>query len=65
MTGRVCVVTGANCGIGYQTAWYLAEGGNDVILACRDLQKGEAAARKIKYDLPRAIVEAMRVSILL
>ena len=61
MTGRVCVVTGGCRGIGYQTAWYLAEGGNDVVLACRQQQQGIDAAKRIKYDLPNAVVEAMQV----
>ena len=47
MTGRVCVVTGGCRGLGYQTAWYLAEGGNDVILACRDNDRGENAAKMV------------------
>jgi NAD(P)-dependent dehydrogenase (short-subunit alcohol dehydrogenase family) len=44
-TGRVVLVTGANSGIGFETARALAERGAHVVMACRD----EAAARQA-YD---------------
>ncbi|MBL8720365.1 MAG: SDR family oxidoreductase [Myxococcales bacterium] len=43
LAGKICVVTGANTGIGKETARGLASRGATVILACRDAQKGEAA----------------------
>jgi NAD(P)-dependent dehydrogenase (short-subunit alcohol dehydrogenase family) len=43
-TGRTIVVTGANSGLGANTARELARAGADVILACRDTRKGDAAA---------------------
>ena len=45
--GRLAIVTGANSGIGYQTARYLSRAGATVILACRNREKGEAARAKI------------------
>ena len=47
LSGKVCVVTGANCGIGLRTAAQLARLGATVVLACRDLAKAEAAAAQI------------------
>ncbi len=47
MDGKICIVTGANSGIGKETARGLAQAGATVILACRDLPKGEAAKAEI------------------
>ena len=43
-TGRTAVITGANTGLGYETASALAAKGADVVLAVRNLEKGKAAA---------------------
>jgi NAD(P)-dependent dehydrogenase (short-subunit alcohol dehydrogenase family) len=44
MKGRKVIVTGANSGIGRAAAEALAGAGADVVLAVRDVQKGQAAA---------------------
>ncbi len=44
---RTAVVTGANSGIGFETALALADKGARVVLACRDLAKAEAARERI------------------
>jgi NAD(P)-dependent dehydrogenase (short-subunit alcohol dehydrogenase family) len=46
-TGRVAVITGANTGLGYETASTLAERGAHVVLAVRNLDKGKNAATLI------------------
>jgi len=48
MEGRVCMVTGANSGIGRATATGLAQLGATVVMVCRDPSKGEAALAEIK-----------------
>lgn len=42
---QVCLVTGANAGIGYATAKKLAERGAHVVLACRSEQRGLQAVK--------------------
>jgi len=55
-TGRVAVVTGANTGLGFETARMLAEHGATVVLAVRDVEKGKQAAARMGGD---ATVQAL------
>jgi NAD(P)-dependent dehydrogenase (short-subunit alcohol dehydrogenase family) len=50
-TGRTAVITGANTGLGYQTASALAASGAHVVLAVRDTGKGKDAAARIGGDV--------------
>ena len=56
-TGKRAIVTGANSGVGFQTARELARAGAEVVLACRSRERGEAAAVKIRAEQPGARVE--------
>ncbi len=53
-TGKVFVVTGANTGLGFETAKVLAAKGGEVVLACRDEGKARAAMDRIAQDTPGA-----------
>jgi len=55
-TGRLAVVTGANSGIGWNTALELARGGGEVILTARTEAKGQDAVGRIRRLLPQAKV---------
>ena len=55
-SGRTAVVTGANTGLGLETARVLAARGAQVVLAVRDTEKGKAAAARIIGTAPRADV---------
>jgi NAD(P)-dependent dehydrogenase (short-subunit alcohol dehydrogenase family) len=50
--GRLAVVTGANTGLGFETARILAARGASVVLAVRDTDKGKAAAARIAGTAP-------------
>ena len=48
LDGKTVIITGANTGIGKETALELAKRGAIIVMACRDLQKGSSAAQDIK-----------------
>ncbi len=47
MQGKVVVITGANTGIGFETAVGVAARGATTVLACRNQAKAQAAAREV------------------
>ncbi|MFM8156365.1 MAG: oxidoreductase [Actinomycetes bacterium] len=57
LTGRVAVVTGANSGLGYETALALAGCGAHVTMAVRDTAKGDSAATLMRRAHPDAVIE--------
>lgn len=57
MRGRVCVVTGANSGIGKATAQGLAAAGATVLMVCRDRARGAVAQQEIIAATGNAAVE--------
>ena len=57
MRGRVCVVTGANSGIGKATAQGLAAAGAIVLMVCRDRARGTAAQQEIVASTGNHTVE--------
>lgn len=52
--GKTFIVTGANAGLGYQTALALAKKEATVVLACRSEAKAEKAKSKILKSAPNA-----------
>jgi NAD(P)-dependent dehydrogenase (short-subunit alcohol dehydrogenase family) len=56
-TGRVAIVTGANTGIGFETAAVLAAKNAKVVMACRNRQKAEDAIERIRERTPNAELE--------
>jgi NAD(P)-dependent dehydrogenase (short-subunit alcohol dehydrogenase family) len=62
-TGRVAVITGANTGLGYETAAALAAKGAHVVLAVRNLDKGKDAAALIHKRNPAAEVNLQELDL--
>jgi NAD(P)-dependent dehydrogenase (short-subunit alcohol dehydrogenase family) len=62
--GRRCLVTGANAGLGYETALALADLGAELVLVCRNGERGEAARDQIVEQTGnrRVAVEVLDVS---
>jgi NAD(P)-dependent dehydrogenase (short-subunit alcohol dehydrogenase family) len=56
LDGKRAIVTGANSGIGFYTALELARAGAEVVLAVRDLGRGNEALAQIRKELPAANV---------
>ena len=62
-SGRTAVVTGANTGLGFETARALAAKGAKVVLAIRDVSKGRAAVEKISGAHPGADVSVLELDL--
>lgn len=63
LAGRRMVVTGANTGLGYRSALTFARSGAEVVMAVRNLDKGEAAAGRIRADTGSATVTVDRLDL--
>lgn len=65
-TGRTMIVTGANTGLGKEIAGqYIRLNAEKVIIACRSLEKGEAAKRDLEQQYPtrKGVVEVWRLDL--
>jgi NAD(P)-dependent dehydrogenase (short-subunit alcohol dehydrogenase family) len=63
MKGKVVVITGSNAGIGKETAVSLAAMGATTVLACRDLEKGSAAAGEVARRSGNDAVHAVPIDL--
>jgi NAD(P)-dependent dehydrogenase (short-subunit alcohol dehydrogenase family) len=62
-TGRTAVITGANTGLGYETAKALAAKGAHVVLAVRNTDKGNDAVARIADASPGASVTVQKLDL--
>lgn len=63
LTGRVAVVTGANSGLGLESAKALAGAGAHVVMAARNQEKAQAAYEVIRAAHPEASLEIVEVDL--
>jgi len=63
LAGRTVLVTGANSGIGFETARAVAARGAVTLLGCRNRDKAAAARQRILADSPDASVEVLWVDL--
>ena len=50
MDGKVCVITGATSGVGYQATKRLAQGGANIVMVCRNAQKATAVREELTRE---------------
>ncbi len=59
LSGKICLITGANSGLGLAVSKRFAKLGAHTILVCRDHKKGQLAVREVKRESSNARVELM------
>lgn len=63
LEGHRWVVTGANAGLGLSSVKALAAKGAEVVLACRDVARGQTAADTVRAAVPDACVEVRALDV--
>ena len=63
LAGKTIVITGANSGIGLETARELARGGATIVMACRAPARAETARADILASVPGAKLELVRLDL--
>jgi len=63
LSGKTHLVTGANVGLGYWTAYHIAKNNGRVILACRNARKCAAAKSQILEEIPNAQVDELSLDL--
>lgn len=63
LADKTFIVTGANSGLGYWNSLYLAKKEAQVIMACRNLTKGENARAEILKEIPSGNLQLMTLDL--
>jgi NAD(P)-dependent dehydrogenase (short-subunit alcohol dehydrogenase family) len=61
--GQTVIVTGANTGLGFETARVLASKNCDVVICSRSIKNGETAVQKIINEFPNAKVSCLQLDL--
>jgi len=62
-SGKIAVITGANSGLGFEASRELARKGATVVMAVRNVEKGEAAVERITADVHNATLEVRKLDL--
>lgn len=63
LSGKITIITGANSGIGLETARELACKGADIIMACRNMDTAKTAKNAIMKEFPRSKLEIIHIDL--
>ena len=63
LTGKISIITGANSGLGFESTKVLAAKGATVVMAVRNVTKGEKAKTAILKDKPQALLDVMKLDV--
>lgn len=63
LAGKIVIITGANSGIGKAAAQQLAAAGANLVMACRSLERGQAALQDVKQATGNNRVELMQLDL--
>jgi len=63
LTGKIIVITGANGGLGFESAQTLAEKGATIVMAVRSMDKGEKARSDILRTHPQVSLDLMKLDV--
>jgi len=61
--GKIAIVTGANAGLGLQTAIELARKKIKIVMACRNIEKAEIAKEEILKQVPDAQLDIIKIDL--
>lgn len=64
LEGKTIIVTGGNSGLGYESVRAFAQKGARVVLACRNLEKGEKAKDEIFSSTSKGIIDVMKIDLM-
>jgi NAD(P)-dependent dehydrogenase (short-subunit alcohol dehydrogenase family) len=63
LAGKVIIVTGANSGLGFEAAKEFARKRAQTVLACRNMDRAQAAVSRIRAEIPNAPVEILQLDL--
>lgn len=64
MKSKRVIITGANSGLGKESAFALAKLGAEIVLAVRDINKGQSVKNQILNQTPSAVIEVAELDLM-